>query len=330
MRSPRRRARPLAVLLLALAAGATAAAGCGGPATPDRPERGATLVLDTRPEAVHAGILLTVARDFDGAEGVDLSIRAPTSSFPALTRLMSGRADLALLDIHDLARARERGHDVVGVMALVQRPLAAILAQPSVRRPRDLAGRRVGVTGASRDAAILDAIVRGDGGEAARVRQVRVGSRAVSALRTGRVSAVTGFWTVEGDALRARRPAIREFRIEDFGAPAYPELVLAVTRETLDEEPAVVRATVAALRRGYGEALIDPESAVGALVDRYRGLDRATEQRRFDVVSPALTGGAPRFGALDPTVLRAWARWAADARVTRRPPDVARAFAIGF
>ena len=37
--------------------------------------------------------------------------------------------------------------------------------------------------------------------------------------------------------------------------------MLSVTRETLQERPALVRATVAALRRGYEEMLTDPEKA---------------------------------------------------------------------
>jgi ABC-type nitrate/sulfonate/bicarbonate transport system substrate-binding protein len=314
----------------ALVVAAFAVAGCGGDGTPDRPEQAATLVLDARPNAVHAGILLTVARDFDGADGVELRIRAPSPRRPPLGELVARRAQLAVLDIHDLARARERGRDVVGVMALVQRPLAAVLARPPVRRPRDLAGRRVAVTGTARDAAVLRAIVRGNGGDPARVRPVRAGSSPVAALRAGRVSAATGFWPAAEAAAGDGRPPLRAFRVEDSGAPSYPELVLCVTRETLDEHPGLVRATVTALRRGYGEALIDPESAVGALVDRYPSLDRTAEQRAFDAVSPAFTAGAPRFGALDPPTLRAWASWEAQAGITRRPPDVERAFAPGF
>ena len=54
---------------------------------------------------------------------------------------------MAILDIHDLGLAREKGRDLVGVMALVQRPLAAVLAQPGIRTPKDLEGKRAGVIG---------------------------------------------------------------------------------------------------------------------------------------------------------------------------------------
>jgi putative hydroxymethylpyrimidine transport system substrate-binding protein len=218
---------------------------------------------------------------------------------------------------------------VVGVMAVVQRPLAAVMAQPEVRRPRDLEGRKAGVTGLPSDDAVLDSIVRGDGGAPSKVRKVTIGFQAVAALLAHRVDAATAFWNAEGVALSAQRPGIRQFKVDDYGAPPYPELVLCVSRETLQDDRATVASTVRALRRGYQEAIADPESAVEALVDSAH-VKRDETARELDAVSPAFTEGAPRFGALDPTALRAWARWEARFGITKRPPDVALAFAPGF
>src|SRR5687767_8668889 len=102
------------IALLAVAA-AVAAGGCAREDDGDRPEQAADLVLDARPDAVHAGIFLAVGRDFDGAEGVVLSVRAPRPGQDAATLLARGRVDLAVLDIDDLAGARRRGRDLVGV-----------------------------------------------------------------------------------------------------------------------------------------------------------------------------------------------------------------------
>src|SRR4051795_2465924 len=124
-------------LLLALVA---ALGGCGG----DGDRVAATVALDFTPNAVHAGIYAS-----------PLGIRVPSSSTDSLKLLASGRADLAVVDIHDLGLARERGVDIVGVGALVQRPLAAVIARPGIRRPRDLEGKRVGVTGLPSDDAVL-------------------------------------------------------------------------------------------------------------------------------------------------------------------------------
>jgi putative hydroxymethylpyrimidine transport system substrate-binding protein len=318
------RARRLLVALCALAL----LAGCGG-SSEDQGERPATLVLDFQPNAVHAGIYLALKRDYDGAEAVRLRVQVPSSSTDSLKALLSGRAQFAILDIHDLALAREKGRDVVGVMAFVQRPLAAVLAQPAVHRPRDLDGRRVGVTGVPSDDAVLRSIVQGDGGDPAGVHKVTIGFQAVPAMLARRVDGATAFWNAEGVALRGRRPGIREFRVDDYGAPAYPELVLVVTRQTLRDDRPLIASTVRALRRGYDEAIADPESAVEALVEG-AGVDRTDTARELDAVSPAFTEGATRFGELRPAALRAWAAWEARFGITTRPPDVARAFAFGF
>ncbi len=305
---------------------ALALAGCGSGSDERAPNRAATLLLDFQPNAVHTGIYTAVDRGYDDALGVNLRIRVPSDSTDAVKLLVSGRTDLAVLDIHDLAIARERGRDLVGVMAIVQEPLAAILAQPEIKTPRDLEGRRVGVTGLPSDDAILRSIVAGAGGDASKVRATTIGFTAVPSLLTGRVSAATAFWNAEGVALRARRPAIREFRVNDYGAPAYPELVLTTTRATLRDEPDVVRGAVAAIARGYSEVLSDPESAVSALLDATSGLDRAGVKLELDAVSPAFTAGARTFGELDPQRLAAWARWERRFGIVKRLPDVARAF----
>jgi putative hydroxymethylpyrimidine transport system substrate-binding protein len=301
-------------------------AGCGGDAENERPDEPATLLLDFTPNAVHSGIYVASARGFDEAEGVRLTIRKPGASTDALKLLQGGRADMAILDIHDLGLAREKGRDLVGVMALVQSPLAAVLAQPEIETPKDLEGERAGVSGLPSDVAVLRSIVQGAGGDPERVKQTTIGFEAVKALLAKRVAAATAFWNVEGVALKAERPDIREFRVDSYGAPSYPELVLCVTRETLQDRPALVRATIRALQRGYGETQNDPESAVSAMLDAEPGLDRAELSAQLDAVAPEFTAGAAEFGELRPSVLRAWSEWDARFGILEAPIDVRRAF----
>ena len=92
--------------------------GCGGVAGEDRPNEDATLLLDSAPGAVHAGIYLAAGRGYDEAEGVRLEVRR-LGAHP-VEQLRAGRADLAILGLRDLAAARRQGRDVVGVYAIVQ------------------------------------------------------------------------------------------------------------------------------------------------------------------------------------------------------------------
>jgi putative hydroxymethylpyrimidine transport system substrate-binding protein len=309
---------------------ALALAGCGTGLGTDRPNDDASLLLDFTPNGVHAGIYLALERDYDEAEGVTLDVKTPGASTDALKLLESGRVDMAILDIHDLALARERGADIVGVMAVVQQPLAALLAQPQIRRPRQLESKRVGVTGLPSDVAVLRSIVQGDGGDPGKVKATTIGFQAVKAMLARRVDAATGFWNVEGVALKARRPGTREFRVDQYGAPSYPELVLCTTRVTLDDERPLVAATIRALQRGYNETQIDPESAVSALVQADPDLDRTTAAAQLDAVSPAFTAGADFYGQLRQDVLEKWAAWDLRFGIVHKPIDVGRSFDLGL
>jgi putative hydroxymethylpyrimidine transport system substrate-binding protein len=307
------------LLLVAL----LAVTGCGSSthATP-----AATLVLDFTPNAVHAGIYQALARGYPQAQGVKLHVQAPGSSTDAAKLLLSGRAQMAILDIHDLAIARAKGLDLVGVMAIVQTPLAAVVAQPSVDSPRKLQGKRVGVTGVPSDNAVLRSIVAGDGGDPDKVRTITIGFNAVGDMLAGKVDGATAFWNDEGLTLQAHRPGTHVFRVEDFGAPAYPELVLTVARKELRAHPEVVAATVRALAHGYRDAQRDPVTAVNALTAQVPGLNRGQALAQLVALRSAFTGTAPSFGDVSPARLAPWARWEQRFGIVKQLPDTARMF----
>jgi len=309
--------------VLAVAVG-LALPGCGEKDEPLGPEaREVDLALDFQPNAVHTGVLTAEELGFDRRHGVDLEVRTPAASTDSLKLLAAGRADLSIVDIHDLGLARERGADFVGVGAIVQRPLAAVIARTDIRRPRDLEGKRVGVTGLPSDEAVLRAVVRADGGDYSKVRRRTIGFSAVPTLLARRVDAVVTFWNAEGVALRERGVRTREFRVDEFGAPRYPELVLATTRETLQRDPELVRSTVAALSDGTRAALDDRAAAVRRVVQESDS-DETLVKAQLDAVAPALS---PPLD-LDRDALEQWARFDARFGVLGSPPDVEAAFAL--
>ena len=250
-------------------------------------------------------------------------MRAPAASTDSLKLLAAGKADFSVVDIHDLGLARERGQDVVGVGAIVQRPLAAVIARAGVRRPRQLEGRRVGVTGLPSDEAVLRSVVRADGGDPDRVRTTTIGFAAVPSLAAGKVDAVVTFWNAEGVALKRRGVRTREFRVDRYGAPRYPELVLATRRSTLRSDPGLVRRVVAALRAGTAAAAADLPGAAAAVARRAEG-DRALTDAQLRAVAPAF---APPL-SLRRRALEGWAAFDTRFGILDRRPDVDRAFSL--
>jgi NitT/TauT family transport system substrate-binding protein/putative hydroxymethylpyrimidine transport system substrate-binding protein len=300
--------RVVALLAAALASSALAACGDGG-AEPGASEE-ATLVLDFQPNAVHAGIYAAREEGYYRNAGVDLQIREPSSSTDAPKLLEAGRADFAVLDIHDLAIAYERGLDVTAVVPIVQRPLAAVIAanRDQVQRPSDLEGKTVGVTGLPSDDAVLDSVLEADGASPSAVDRVTIGFQAVSALAAGKVDAATGFWNAEGVALQRQGIAMRVFRVDDYGAPRYPELWLCASRRLVRDHRRLARAVRGATIRGYRFEVDHPGSALDDLLAGTDGLDRADQGAQLrallaaDAVEPSDTFGTA-------TKLIRWLRW---------------------
>jgi len=325
---------PRAMLATALAAVlAVAAAGCGSGTSAARtatPVRKATLILDFTPNAVHAGIYAALARHYDRDEGVALHVIAPTASTDSIKLLETGRVNFAILDIHDLAIARERHEDVVGVMAIVERPLAAVIAAPAISSPKRLEGKAVGVTGDPSDTAVLDSEVSGSGGDPGKVKTITIGFNAVTDLLAGRVAGATAFWSDEGVTIRSEHPGFHVFQVEDYGAPSYPELVVCVTRGTVERDPALIREVVAALVRGYDFTLSDPAKATQDLLRQTTGLDPGLVATQLRALLPAFRSASGRVGVLNPATLSSWARWEAHFGIVSRPPDVAATFDPGF
>lgn len=316
--------RPVLCLLVLLAA----LAGCGGREEAAAPARATPLsvALDFTPNAVHAPLFMAREARADRRRGLALEIREPGEGPDALKLLAAGRIDVGIIDIHDLGLARQRGVDVVGIGALVQKPLAALVGQPGLRRPRDLEGRTVGVSGLPSDPAFLKAIVEADGGRPERIRQVTIGFNAVSSLLGKKVDAVPVFWNAEGVALRERGRRTSEFRVERFGAPPYPEVVFMARRETIREQPARLKAFLAAVADGVRATREDPARAAALVSDAAGAGEDGLVRSQLDATLPLFSPPV----RLDREVLEAWADFDARIGLLERRPDVGRAFAFGL
>ena len=317
--------RPVA-LLAALVL--LAASGCGDDddtaAAPKKPVPTVELALDFTPNAAHAPIFTAVDTGADRRHGVRLSVRDPGDTPDSLKLVAGGRALVGILDIHDLAVARARGVDVVGIGALVQKPLASLLADPRIKRPRDLEGKTVGVSGLPSDPAFLKAMVENDGGDYESIRQLTIGFKAVPAMVAGRIDAVPAFWNAEGVALAERGVRVRQFRVEDYGAPPYPEVVLIAMRKTVKQRPGDLRKVLKAIADGAEAVRADPAEAVDRVAQRAPGDDPKLIRAQLDAVAPLFTPPV----RLDRDVLERWADFDAEIGLVDERPDVDEAFAF--
>ena len=98
---------------------------------------------------------------------------------------------------------------------------------------------------------------------------------------------------------------------------------VTTSRRTLEDDPQLVDAVVAATRRGYEFAERDPAAALDDLLEGDKSLERADQEAQLEVLLPDLH---PK--PFDPAILRAWAAWDLRHGLLERPLDVSRAFRL--
>lgn len=312
--------RAIAAITVTLALVPAILAGCGGSesasTTPTRtgPPEKVSLVLDWFPNADHAGIYLATSRGLDRAQGAAIAPSVPSDPTTTLTAVAAGKQDLGITYAPELLIARSKGVPVKAVGAIAQVPLNSIMARADrdITRPRDLEGKVVGIAGVPSDRALLDTVVRADGGDPAKVRTQVVGYSLSPALASGKVDAIIGaYWNIEGPDLRMKDVPVTIMRLDDHGVPRYDELVLVASEDAIRDRPGAIRAALAGIAQGQAAAVADAGAAVTALQQANPDIARKVLPAQVADTIPALVpeGSAPlRMDIAQWDALAAWMR----------------------
>jgi putative hydroxymethylpyrimidine transport system substrate-binding protein len=325
--------RLLPVLLLVAALGLAACGERKEPTAAPAAQKHLTVLLDWLPNADHAPIYAAQATGAFQKAGLDVRIQTPSDATSPLKLLAARRVDMAITYEPELLLARDKGQDLVGVGALVQRPLSSLISlKGKVKAPQDLAGKRVGITGLPSDDAALKAILDKAGVPRNRVKTVDVGFNLVPSLLSKKVDAILGaYWNIEAVQLERQHKDPTVIPIDQAGVPTYNELVFAARRDYVGEQGELVRRFMQALTRGAQAMRDDPQVAVDALVSANKDLDRDTQLAMVRKSLPAFFPAAGKpFGWMDPAQWTAYGDWMYQGKLLQNPTNAARALTNEF
>lgn len=317
--------KPLMATAATIALVPAVLAGCGGDsgtsatgtaATGTAPAQPVSLALDWFPNADHAGIYMATQNGLDTKAGAKITPSVPSDPTTTLTAVAAGKKDLAITYAPELLIAREKGVPVKAVGAIAQVPLNSIMARSDrgIERPRDLEGKVVGIAGVPSDRALLDTVVKADGGDPSKVETKVVGYSLAPALAAGKVDAVIGaYWNIEGPDLRMKDVPVTIMKLDDHGVPRYDELVVVTSEENLSnaQKAAAIRAALAGIAAGTEAASKDAGASVAALEKANPDIAKKVLPAQVSDTLPALLpeGGAPlRMDAAQWDALATWMR----------------------
>ena len=253
-----------------------------------------TLTLDWTPNPDHVGFYYARDTGLFAKAGLDVSIRAPSDPTAPLKLVGVGKTDLAVSYEPEIYFAAAKKLPVVAVAAVVPQPLNSIIAIDSkIRSVRDLARRRIGITGVPSDYATLDTVLKSAGLKRKDVKLVTVGYNLLPALLAHKVDAVLGVYrNVEGIQLQQRGLHPTVIPVDHAGVPTYDELVLVANASRLHSDRgyrSMVRRFVGAFVAGTAQARRHPGRAF-AILRHVTASDRAFLARSTPATLALLTG----------------------------------------
>lgn len=247
--------------------------------------------FDRAPDASMAPFFLAAKDGRFGAERLNVSFNSASGSQEALARVAKGDSELALVDINELIRFRDKqdAAPVKAVFALFNRTPYAIIARRSrgIQVLPDLDGKTVGVADGDLSMRLWPALAQQNGIKASRVKFHKI-SAAVREpiLSAGQVDAVAGLSYLSAVNLRDRGVPGADLvvlRFADYGCEAYG-FAVAVNPVFAAAKPAAVKGFVRALMAGVSATVREPERAAEEAASRIDGGDRNLELERLRAV----------------------------------------------
>ncbi|WP_439365601.1 ABC transporter substrate-binding protein [Bradyrhizobium sp. DASA03005] len=266
-----------------------------------------------------------------GAERLNVSFNSASGSPEALARLAKGDSELALVDINELIRFRDKDDaaPVRAVFVLFDRAPYAIVARRSrgVRVLPDLDGKTVGVADGDLSMRLWPALAQQNDIKASHVKFHKIGAAVREPiLSAGQVDAVAGFSYLSAVNLRDRgvpEADLVVLRYADYGCEAYGFAVVANTAFAALKPDAVkgfVRALIAGIKATAREPARAAEEAASRIDDGDRNLE--LERLRAVLADNILTEEVKRngVGGIDPARLeRSIDQIAQDFKFRKRP-----------
>lgn len=287
--------------------------------------------LDRPIDASAAPFVLAAARGLFGSEGLAVNTNIASGSSDGIARVAAGTSDVALVDLNELIRFRDRpgAPPIKALFVLFNQAPYAIIARKSrgIQALSDIEGKTLGVAQGDLSIRLWPALARQNGIKAALVKQNKI-SAAVREpmLSAGQVDAVTGFSYLSAVNLRDRGvPAddLAVLRYADYGCEAYG-FALVVNPAFAAARPEAVKGFLRAVIAGTHLAIKEPGRAADEVVGRMDGGSRDLELERLRTVirDNILTGEVKRngLGGVDPDRLnRSIDQIGEDFRFQKRP-----------
>lgn len=280
-----------------------------------------TVLLDWFVNPDHAPLFVALEKGFFKAKGLDVELIAPSNPNDPPKLVAAGKADIAISYQHQHQMQVDQGLPLVRIATLIATPLncLVVLADGDIRSIGDLKGRTIGYSIGGFETALLKVMLEKEGVSLSDVTLINVNFSLAPSLFTGKADGVIGaFRNFELNQMDIEKRPGRAFYVEEWGIPAYDELIVVANRNAVAEKK--LRRFVDALEEGVQFLVNHPEASWKLFVAGERKtLDDELNRRAWRDTLPRF---ALRPGALDRNRYLRFASFLKDQQIVRDIPPL--------
>ncbi|MHC1723716.1 MAG: ABC transporter substrate-binding protein [Aminipila sp.] len=248
--------------------------------------RDVTVVLDYVPNTNHTGIYVAKDLGYYKEAGLNVKIIEPTDGATA-TLIAAGKGDFGISYQEDVtyALAAEDPLPIKAIAAVIQHNTSGFAAYKgkNITSPKDFEGKTYSGWGSPGEEAVIHAVMEKSGADFKKLKMITTDSLSYDMLKED-IDIIWMFWAWDG--IGAKRQGIdvnyMELRELDPRLDYYTPVIIA-NDSTLEKDPEMVKAFLAATTKGYEYAISNSDAAAEILhkyADSY-DLDMLKESQAY-------------------------------------------------
>ncbi len=276
-----------------------------------------TFVLDWTPNTNHTGLYAAKEKGYFKDAGLDVDIVQPPED-GAEVLVGSGKAQFGISFQDSMASALV-GDDALpieAVAAVLQHNTSGIISRKGegMDRPKGMEGKKYATWDAPIEKATLKQVVETDGGDFDKVKMIpSTVTDEVSALKSKSVDAIWIFYgwagiAAENAGLKTDYFAFKDIdKVFDYYTP-----VIIGNSSWMKENPETAKKFLSAVKKGYEDAIKDPEGAAKILCDAAPELDKELVENSQKYMKDQYKAEVDQWGYIDPKRWNAFYDWLND------------------
>ena len=291
-----------------------------------------SVMLDWTPNTNHTGLYVAKEKGYFAEQGLDVQILQSGDPGPAQL-IAAGQIDFGVSYQEEVTNARAAGVPLVSLAAVIQHNTSgfASLKEADLISPKSLEGKRYGGWGSPAELAVIEAVVKNDGGDPAKVKNIDIGAADFFSIVGKEVDFTWIFYGWTGIEAELRNVPLNIIMLKDYDkALDYYTPTIVTNEKTLAERPELVKKFMAATAQGYEFAIKQPDEASQILLKHAPELDAALVKASQKWVSAQYQADASQWGWQEKEVWTRYAVWMYERKLLTQMVDVDKAFTNEF